>query len=78
MNLIVFVDKNQKVVSCEVLQNLPNCQKELLNIVNNKVVVFDSKSRQLENLFVGCKKIFFDKQKEIATFFDKENQGKIL
>lgn len=73
MNLIVFVDKNQKVIFCDVLKFLPNCQKELLALVKNKVVIFDNKSKKLDKFFSGCKKIYFDKQSKIPTFFSQED-----
>ena len=76
MNLFVFVDKNQKLISCKALKDYDACKKDLVKHVTNKLVVFDKSAHTLQKNFDGCKKIFFDKNcDEIPDFF-KEVEAK--
>ncbi len=63
MNLIVFIDKEQNILDLNILKDYKECQTYLNNLVQNNSLIFDDKSQELENLFLCCKKIYFDKSK---------------
>ena len=76
MNLFVFVDKNQKLISCDNIKNLNNCKNDLASYATNKLVVFDKTSRPMQKDFDICKKIFFNKNNDNTPEFFKEVDAK--
>ncbi len=63
MNLIVFVDREQNILSPFMIRDYKECLDYLNNLVENNTIIFDDKSDKLENYFKSCKKIYFDKSK---------------
>lgn len=63
MNLIVFVDREQNILSPFMIRDYKECLEYLNNLVENNTIIFDDKSGKLDHYFKSCKKMYFDKTK---------------
>ncbi len=71
MNLIVFIDREQNLLSPFMIKDFKQSLEYLNKVVENNTVIFDEKSARLDNLLKSCKKIYFDTTKidlEIPEF----------